>query len=181
VDWKAWLRTLDRKRRQLALLVRPGRARLGGRGHLGGRGRSDGDAQNGKPSDAPGPQQRPGHEDRRYLALVTRVSFEMDGIVMGEHELADALGRSPARRRCRSRQAQRLRNHVAILCRVGSLSRRGQPLEVGAVVRWYTSISCGLSSALLDAPTLTRLEWVARQINSPHLNLRPALEATAGL
>jgi hypothetical protein len=59
--------------------------------------------------------------------------------------------------------------------------RHCQPLDPGIVVRWYTSISCGLSSAQLDEPTLSRLTRVVLQINSPHLNVRPALEEIARL
>jgi hypothetical protein len=118
---------------------------------------------------------------RFYLARVTRASFQLDGIDLPERAAADALAVGAAGRVCRSRQGQRLRNHVAILRRIGGMVRHGQPLSGGAVVRWYTSISCGLSSARLDGESLARLERVARQINSPHLNLRPAVEETARL
>ena len=150
VDWKAWLRAVERKRRQLARRV----ARPVPRKSAGRDGAADAAADHTQPADASDPPQRTGVEDRRYLALVTQVSFEMDGIVLGEHELADALSPSAARRPCRSRQAQRLRNHMAILRRIGWLVRRSQPLDARAVVRWYTSISCGLSSARLDGPSL---------------------------
>jgi hypothetical protein len=156
VDWKAWLRSLERKRR---LLVR----------------RSDGH------HDEPALPHYIEVGDRRYLARVTRVSFEMDGIESADHELTEALAPGAARKPFRSRQAQRLRNHIAILRRIGLLMRRCQPLDPRIVVRWYTSISCGLSSAQLDEPTLLRLTRVVRQINSPHLNVRPALEEIARL
>ncbi len=117
----------------------------------------------------------------RYLTRVTRASFLMDGIEISDHDITEAFARGAANRRFRSRQAQRLRNHMAILCRVKRLARRGHTLSASLVVRWYTSISCGLSSAQLDEPTLLRLDRVVRQINSPHLNLRPAVEEIARL
>lgn len=157
VDWKAWLRLLERKRRLLAR-------------------RSD---ENGEIHALPHYATR--IEDRQYLARVSRVSFEMDGIQSADHELVEALAPGAARKPFRSRQAQRLRNHIAILRRIGLLMRHCQPLDPGVVVRWYTSISCGLSSAQLDEPTLSRLTRVVRQINSPHLNVRPALEEIAQL
>jgi hypothetical protein len=156
VDWKAWLRALERKRRLLA-------------------------RRNDEPGDVQCLPHYLGTEDRQYLARVTRVSFEMDGIESADHELSEALAPGANRKPFRSRQAQRLRNHIAILRRIGLLMRHCQPLDPGIVVRWYTSISCGLSSAQLDEPTLSRLARVVRQINSPHLNVRPALEEIARL
>jgi hypothetical protein len=156
VDWKAWLRALERKRRLLA-------------------------RRNDEPGDVQALPHYLGTDDRQYLARVTRVSFEMDGIESADHELTEALAPGAARKPFRSRQAQRLRNHIAILRRIGLLMRHCQPLDPGIVVRWYTSISCGLSSAQLDEPTLSRLGRVVRQINSPHLNVRPALEEIARL
>jgi len=156
VDWKAWLRSLERKRR---ILARRKNERV----------------------EFQGLPQYLGIEDRQYLARVTRLSFEMDGIESGDHELTEALAPGAAGKPFRSRQAQRLRNHIAILRRIGLLMRHCQPLDPAIVVRWYTSISCGLSSAQLDEPTLSRLTRVVRQINSPHLNVRPALEEIARL
>ena len=59
--------------------------------------------------------------------------------------------------------------------------RKGQALTARAVVRWYTSISCGLSSAQLAENALARLDGVVQRVNSPPLNLRQAIEGTAKL
>ena len=118
---------------------------------------------------------------RPYLARVTRAGFAMDGIDLSERTVVDALKVGGASRSCRPRQAQRLRNHVAILRRIHTTARRGEPLAAGTIVRWYTSVACGLSTAHLDVPSLARLDRVARRINSPPQNLRPALEELAAL
>jgi hypothetical protein len=117
---------------------------------------------------------------------VTRASFRLDGIDLPEREVMDAVAAGAAGRESvgpgfRSRQGQRLRNHVAILRRIQQLVRRGHALTAATIVRWYTSVSCGLTSARLDAGSLARLERVARQINCPHLHLRPAIEEIARL
>jgi hypothetical protein len=105
----------------------------------------------------------------------------MDGIDLPEPTVTDALKVGGASRSCRSRQAQRLRNHVAILRRIQTTARRAEPLTTDTIVRWYTSVACGLSTSHLDAPSLARLERVARRINSPPQNLRPAMEELAAL
>ncbi len=79
VDWKAWLRSLERKRR---LLVR----------------RKD------EPGDVPALPHYVWTYDRQYLARVTRVSFEMDGIESADHELTEALAPGAAGKSFRSRQ-----------------------------------------------------------------------------
>src|SRR5687768_2519832 len=97
----------------------------------------------------------------------------------GERAPAAALARGGAARAFRSRQQQRVRNHVAILRHLESLLRRGGTLKSPDVVRWYTSVACGLSTTQLDEPTTARLDAVVRQINSPHLRLRPAVQGIA--
>jgi hypothetical protein len=59
--------------------------------------------------------------------------------------------------------------------------RRGQKLRPATVVRWYTSISCGLSIAQLDASQLIRLEEFLGRINVPRLRLRAAVGEIAGV
>src|SRR5579862_3971027 len=66
VDWKAWMRALERKRRLLA-------------------------RRNDEQGDVQTLPHYLGTEDRQYLARVTRVSFEMDGIESADHELTEAL------------------------------------------------------------------------------------------
>jgi hypothetical protein len=96
-------------------------------------------------------------------------------------QVEEALAHGAARRQVRSRLAQRIRNHAAILLYIECLLRRAGNLSVRMVVRWYTSISSGLSTAALDGGTLSRLESVVRRINSPQLRLQPALTEVARL
>jgi hypothetical protein len=79
----------------------------------------------------------------------------------------------------RSRSTQRIRNHVAILRRIEKSLRAGATLTSQSVVRWYTSISCGLSLASLDETSLTRLDNFLRRINSPQFRLQPAITEIA--
>jgi hypothetical protein len=118
---------------------------------------------------------------RNYLARVTRANFAMDGIDLPEAGVADALTVGAAARTCRSRQAQRVRNHVAILRRIAGLSGRGESLTASAVLQWYASIASGLSTAPPDASSLERLDRIARRVNCPPQNLRPALGEVAAL
>jgi hypothetical protein len=148
VDWAAWLRLIERKRRAVARPTTP---------------------------------RPPAFPPDSYFAAATDASFRLDGIPLSAGDLTAALARGSANRACRSRLAQRLRNHVAILRHVELLIRRCQPVGSDDVVRWYTSVSCGLSSSRLDGPSAARLEQVVRQINSPHLRLRPAVEEIARL
>jgi len=92
-------------------------------------------------------------------------------------EVADAVapavnGRPPL---LRSRQAQRLRNHAAILHHVETDLRRAQPLTPDGVLRWYTAVSAGLSTTDIDGVAIARLTEVVRRINSPQLRVKPAL------
>ncbi len=116
-----------------------------------------------------------------YYLAATEASFRLDGLDLPPGDLAAALARGGAAQVFRSRQQQRVRNHVAILRHVEALLRRGGTLKAGDVVRWYTSIACGLSTTQLDEPTLSRLDGVVRTINSPHMRLRPALLGIARL
>ena len=59
--------------------------------------------------------------------------------------------------------------------------RLGESLKGQNVIRWYTSISCGLSTAALDEGTIDRLDTVVRRINSPQLRLQPAVSEIARL
>ena len=116
-----------------------------------------------------------------YYERATFVSFRLDGLHASEAEVAQALARGGAARACRSRSAQRLRNHVAVLRHVEALLRRGQPLQPGHVIRWYTSVACGLSSGQIDAQTAARIDHVAGAINSPQLRVWPAVRQIAAL
>lgn len=56
-----------------------------------------------------------------------------------------------------------------------------QTFSVSQVVRWYTSISAGLSTTSLDLPAMQRIESAIRRINSPQMRLQPALTEIAQL
>jgi hypothetical protein len=112
----------------------------------------------------------------QYFVLATHSSFALEGIELTAEQVQDSISHGPAQRKFRSRAAQRVRNHVAILHGIENALRVGEPLKTSAVVRWYTSISSGLSTAGLGAAVMTRLENIARRINSPQLRLQPALQ-----
>jgi hypothetical protein len=119
----------------------------------------------------------------------TCVSFGMDGMPLTEQEYRAALApragpgaaSSGSPGAYRARAARRVRNHVAILYRIESLLRRGQPLQVADVVRWYTSIACGLSAGGLAAGTLARIDRTVSAVNSPRLRFSPAVKEVAAL
>jgi hypothetical protein len=111
-----------------------------------------------------------------YFVVATCGSFRLEGIDITEQEVIDVLTHGAAQRRFRSRAAQRIRNHVAILHTIEIALRIGRPLKTAAVVRWYTSISSGLSLAPLSNESMTRLDQIARRINSPQLRLQPAIQ-----
>ena len=116
-----------------------------------------------------------------YFERATLVSFRLDGLQVNNAEVTHALARGAAGRACRSRSAQRVRNHVAVLRHVEALLRRGHPLQPAHVIRWYTSVACGLSSGRIDGQTAARIDQIASTMNSPHLRLWPAVQEIAGL
>ena len=117
-----------------------------------------------------------------YYLEATDASFRLDGLALSTADLSAALARgSTAKTHPRSRQQQRARNHVAILRHLERLLSNAGALKSDDVVRWYTSIACGLSTEPLDEPTASRLEGIVRQINSPHLRLAPAIQGIARL
>jgi hypothetical protein len=147
VDWSAWLRLIERKRRFLSRMAR-------------------------------------GRHDRipmAFFAESTVASFRLDGIAVDRATVVGAIAQGSAMKGCRSRLTQRIRNHVAILLRVASLVRIGEALKGASVIRWYTSISCGLSTAAMGDGAISRLENVVRRMNSPQLRLQPALTEVARL
>jgi hypothetical protein len=118
---------------------------------------------------------------RHYLASLTLASFTLDGMEISEPEVAVATAHGAARRAFRSRQAQRVRNHVAILHCLESMLRKQLPLTLDATLRWYTNVSSGLCTTALSAPTLDRLDRVVRRINTPQHRLQPAMQDIARL
>ncbi len=116
-----------------------------------------------------------------YFAAATFASFRLDGIEVTETQIAQALARGVANKAFRTRLTLRIRNHISILRRIESAVRVGESLKGQSVVRWYTSISCGLSTAALDDGMISRLDAVVRRINSPQLRLQPAITEVARL
>jgi hypothetical protein len=102
-------------------------------------------------------------------------SFKLEGIEATDADMEEAVTPTRNRRLFRSRQRQRVRNHLAIL-----LLKR-QPLKAAHVLRWYTVISSGLSTASLALPGMIRIESVVRRINSPQMRLQPAIQEIAKL
>jgi len=149
IDWPRWLRVIQRKRRMAA-----------------------------KP-DAPHDTRRITPPPADYFAIATLRSFQLEGIPLNQSEFTHAMARGWGTNALRSRTDQRVRNHVAILRRIESSLRAGATLTSQTVLRWYTSISCGLSLAALDETTMARLENVVRRINSPQFRLQPAITEIA--
>jgi hypothetical protein len=123
-----------------------------------------------------------GHSTPRddYFERATCVSFQMDGVPLTPAEYRQALA-TRGSRACRARSAQRARNHVAILRRVESLLWHGRPLQPRDVIRWYTSIACGLSAGAIGDGTLSRIERIVSSVNSPRLRFWPAVQEVAAL
>jgi hypothetical protein len=105
----------------------------------------------------------------------------MDGVVLTGSEYRLALLHRGNGRACRLRPAQRARNHVAILRRIESLLGRGQALHPRDVIRWYTSVACGLSAGTIDGATEARIARIVSAVNSPRLRFRPAVQEVAAL
>ncbi|MEZ0267079.1 MAG: hypothetical protein ACAI43_20295, partial [Phycisphaerae bacterium] len=107
----------------------------------------------------------------------TWASFRLDGIDVDLDQVADAVAAADSARPTllRSRQAQRLRNHAAILRHIETDLRRAQALTPDGVLRWYTAVSAGLSTTDIDGVAVARLTEVVRRINSPQLRVKPAL------
>jgi hypothetical protein len=114
-----------------------------------------------------------------YFTAATLSSFQLEGIPLKPMEVTQAVSHGAAGKGFRSRSSQRIRNHVAILRRIEKSLRAGATLTTQTVVRWYTSISCGLSLAALDETNMSRLDNVVRRINSPQFRLQPAITEIA--
>ena len=109
-----------------------------------------------------------------WLARITYSSFKLENLSITERDVAEALSSGAGRRALRPPQLLRIRNHVAILRHVQRSAARGGPLKLSMVVRWYTSISCGLSMGV-DLARVGRIEQYLRRINSPQLRLQQAI------
>jgi hypothetical protein len=122
-------------------------------------------------------QSAPGDD---YFERATCVSFQMDGVPLTPAEYRQALSNRTGRA-CRPRSAQRARNHVAILRRIESLLWHGRPLHPRDVIRWYTSIACGISAGAIADGTQSRIERIVSSVNSPRLRFWPAVQEVAAL
>ncbi len=109
------------------------------------------------------------------LTRITQASFELEDLCITAQELELARAPSTQPRRLRPLQVLRFRNHMAILRAIERSTERQEPIGPAAVLRWYTSISCGLSIAPVDEPRTARLERVLRRINSPNLRIQQAV------
>ena len=114
-----------------------------------------------------------------YYLRATWSSFRLDGIDVVEEEVRSALSQTSAGHALRSRQSQRLRNHAAILHHIETDLRQAAPLTTGVVIRWYTTISAGLSTAGLNATATGRLDEQIGRINSPQLRLAASIPEVA--
>jgi hypothetical protein len=121
------------------------------------------------------------HAPRERLIRQTVASFRLDGIDLSEPLLTEAFARRVAHPQMRPAQAQRIRNHVAILHRIELSLAHGQPLKSPSVLGWYTSVGCGLCTTGPDDSALSRLELLVRRINSPHMRLDPAVREMCDL
>jgi hypothetical protein len=119
--------------------------------------------------------------DRTYLAEATYGSFRMEGLDVSETEVTAALATGQQRRVMRSRQAQRIRNHVAVLREIDGQVIGGEPLLPGTFMRWYASISCGLCPADMADANHDRLVDHIHRINFPELRLSGAVQEIAKL
>jgi hypothetical protein len=95
---------------------------------------------------------------RQWLVSLTLASFHLDDIEVTQAEVFAATARGTRRRAFRSRQAQRVRNHLAIQQSIEGNLRRSSTLSVDDAIRWYTAISSGLCTAPVDGASLGRLE-----------------------
>lgn len=113
---------------------------------------------------------------RAFLAEATHSSFKLEGLDVSEKDIAAALATGVKRRVVRSRQAQRVRNHVAVLREIDAQVLTGAALVPDAFVRWYASVSCGLCPADLSEASRLRLIGHIHRINFPELRLAGAIQ-----
>jgi hypothetical protein len=116
---------------------------------------------------------------RELLARAAYASFRIEGLEVDEGQMSAALAVGVERRAFRPRQAQRVRNHVAIQRHIAHKLRSFEPLRPATVVRWYTVISCGLCPNELTDSTHQRLAESLHRINTPELRLQAAVQEIA--
>lgn len=127
------------------------------------------------------PKGRQWRERLEEHARTTRASLRLDGLEVGEAAVVEAMVKGGMRCDLRSRLAQMVRTHVAILFRIEQALRRDHSLKPATVLGWYASLCAGLPTPAFDDGRMRRLEQVCRQINSPPMRLRAAVEDVGSL
>jgi len=128
-----------------------------------------------------GNPQRPHSLPASYFVEATYSSFRQEGIDLHPTEVSSALVHGKNHHALRSRIAQRIRNHAAILHTIENSIRLGESLKMSDVTRWYTSLGTGLINTSLPDGTMNRLDMVVRRISAPQLRLQQALSDIARL
>ncbi len=118
---------------------------------------------------------------RWLFVRITCTSFRLENLNVSETEATAALERRGPRRALRSPHVLRIRNHAAILKRIERAVRRSFELKLPEVVRWYTSLSSGLSIGSVDGSRARQLQEQLRRINSPRLRVEPAIREAAAV
>lgn len=118
---------------------------------------------------------------RELLSRLTLSSFHLEKLSVSRADVELGLSVAADQRAFRPPQVLRIRNHVAILRWIERAQRGRRLLQPASVVRWYTSISCGLSIGALDDSRAARLEQAIGRMNSPQHRLSQALGEVAGL
>lgn len=121
------------------------------------------------------------HDTLEFHGRVTLVSFRLERMRIGEAEVVECLLKGGVRGDLRSRQAQMVRNHVAILRHIELCLARASSVEPSVVLGWYASLCGGLAATGLDALGMRRLDLVCRQINSPPMRLHAAIADVSSL
>ncbi|HZZ41322.1 MAG TPA: hypothetical protein VFE58_00155 [Tepidisphaeraceae bacterium] len=116
-----------------------------------------------------------------YFCEATYSSFALADMNIVPAQVAEAVDACSTRRTFRSRQNQRIRNHIAILHQIESILEFRRHLSVDTILRWYTSISCGLSTYPLDSSVISRLNNITCEISTPQPRLRRAITQVATL
>lgn len=122
---------------------------------------------------------RNAHSD--LMADLTVSSFLLEGLTVTHDDLRRVVGPRRHGADLRPRARVRLRNHVAILHAIVRCCGCGHRLREQDVLRWYTSISSGLSMSVLSMVNMRRITQTIERINSPQLRLQPALTEIARL
>lgn len=125
-----------------------------------------------------------GHDiahDLESAGRIAMASLRLEGIPLAEADVVETLLKSGVRGDLRNRQAQMIRNHVAIQLHIERCLKKRCLLKPAMVLGWYSSLSAGLPMVSLDAGRMRRLEDVCRRVNSPPMQLESAVRDIAQL